>query len=113
MFWEKNYPNFIAGHGYIMSSDVGSILYKTALTTPFIHMEDVYLTGICAKKANLSHITYPDFEYWHPPFLLKFLFTGPENSIIVHCEDVFEMYKIWNELKNNNIYSFVFFSFYI
>ncbi|KAH0562913.1 hypothetical protein KQX54_001421 [Cotesia glomerata] len=99
MFWERTYPNFTAGSGYIMSSDVGLILYKTALTTPLIHMEDVYLTGICAQKANLSHTTYPNFEYWHPPFLLKFLYTEPRNYITVHCENIFEMYKIWNELN--------------
>ncbi|CAD6228439.1 GSCOCG00012041001-RA-CDS [Cotesia congregata] len=102
MYGEKIVPNYAVGHGYIMSSDVGLILYKTALTTPVVHLEDVYLTGICVKKANLSLIDYPRFEYLHQSFFFKFLFTEPEyyeNHIIVHCDNIFEMYKIWKKLN--------------
>ncbi|XP_066262693.1 beta-1,3-galactosyltransferase 5-like [Euwallacea similis] len=51
------YPSYISGTTYCMSGDVTHKLLQAALTTPIFHLEDVYLTGICAKKIalNLTH----------------------------------------------------------
>ncbi|XP_044266063.1 beta-1,3-galactosyltransferase 1-like [Tribolium madens] len=51
---EKEYPANVCGPGYIMSRDVAKKLYKCALNESFLNLEDVYLTGICAKKMNIS-----------------------------------------------------------
>lgn len=46
IFSEGFYPNYLSGTGYVMSRDVVNKLYKAALKTPIIHLEDVYITGI-------------------------------------------------------------------
>ncbi|XP_073974842.1 beta-1,3-galactosyltransferase 1-like isoform X2 [Rhodnius prolixus] len=39
------YPNYLSGTGYVMSREVAAKLYDVALSTPIIHLEDVYITG--------------------------------------------------------------------
>uniref|UniRef100_A0A1B6DVG6 Hexosyltransferase n=1 Tax=Clastoptera arizonana TaxID=38151 RepID=A0A1B6DVG6_9HEMI len=63
MFKETVYPNYLSGTGYVMSKDVASRLYKAALDTPLIHLEDVYITGICARAARLRPWNHPGFSY--------------------------------------------------
>ncbi|KZC15168.1 Beta-1,3-galactosyltransferase 1 [Dufourea novaeangliae] len=63
MYSEKIYPNYLSGTGYVMSLDVAFKLYKTALTTPLLHLEDVYITGVCAKRAKVRPVNHPGFSY--------------------------------------------------
>ncbi|RZC31989.1 Galactosyl T domain containing protein [Asbolus verrucosus] len=56
MYPEKTYPNFVAGPAYLMSLDVAKKLYEKALTIPLFHLEDVFITGICARKARIQPI---------------------------------------------------------
>lgn len=39
-----------------MSTNVASILYKTALDTPLLHIEDVYVTGKEKQYINLFNL---------------------------------------------------------
>lgn len=48
------FPKYVCGPGYVMSADVVKKLYECAKNTPFIHLEDVFLTGICAEKINIK-----------------------------------------------------------
>lgn len=54
MYSNKTYPPYLNGPAYVMSRDVAYKLYATALATPIFHLEDVYLTGICAQKAKIK-----------------------------------------------------------
>lgn len=45
MYDKYLYPNYLSGTGYVMSSDAAAILYREALKTPLLHLEDVFLTG--------------------------------------------------------------------
>lgn len=56
MYPLDTYPDFLSGIAYVMSMDVVPILYETALNTSYIHLEDVFLTGICADKANITRL---------------------------------------------------------
>lgn len=57
------YPNYLSGTGYVMSMDVAHRLYNASLATPIFHLEDVYLTGICAEAAHIRPINHPLFSY--------------------------------------------------
>ena len=46
------YPNYLAGPAYLMSKSTADILYKTAMTVPALHMEDVYVTGMLPSFYN-------------------------------------------------------------
>lgn len=99
MYPEKVYPNYLSGTGYIMSIDVASKLYQTALTTPLLHLEDVYITGLCAKLAKIHPINHPGFSY--APRKLESCIL--RNAITTHKISAFNMYTIWNKLNNTNV----------
>ena len=52
MYPGEVYPEYVSGTGYLMSYSTASILFKTALSVPVFHMEDVYITGILPSKVT-------------------------------------------------------------
>lgn len=63
MFPGKVYPNYVSGTAYVMTIDVVPKLFYTALETPLFHLEDVYLTGICSQRVNVSRHHHHGFTY--------------------------------------------------
>lgn len=63
MYAERTYPNYLSGTGYVMSADVVHRLFNAALRTPLFHLEDVYITGMCARAAGLRPRDHPGFSY--------------------------------------------------
>ncbi|KAJ3647346.1 hypothetical protein Zmor_019230 [Zophobas morio] len=99
MYSGRVYPNYLSGTGYVMSVDVAEKLYKAALQTPIFHLEDVYITGICAKKArvrphNNSLFTYQKLNY--DLCLFMKLYTA-------HRFTPVDIRKTYNLLKDNNV----------
>lgn len=46
MYDKKRYPSFLAGGpGYVLTMDTAAKLYNAAMEIPYLHLEDVYLTG--------------------------------------------------------------------
>ncbi|XP_011306954.1 beta-1,3-galactosyltransferase 1 isoform X2 [Fopius arisanus] len=99
MFSEKTYPNYLSGTGYVMSLDVAVKLYESALSTPLLHLEDVYITGLCARRAKLRPVDHPGFSYAQR----KLDFCVLKSAITAHRVDTSTMHTIWNKLKNSNI----------
>ncbi|KAG4073252.1 hypothetical protein HA402_008598 [Bradysia odoriphaga] len=63
MYSGNIYPAYLSGTGYVMSMDVVEKLYKTSLSTQLFHLEDVYLTGICAESAKITPRNHQLFSY--------------------------------------------------
>lgn len=57
------YPPFLSGYTFIMSSDVARVLYDQALKTPIFHLEDVFVTGIVAHKAQIRRKRHNLFSF--------------------------------------------------
>ncbi|EFX80873.1 hypothetical protein DAPPUDRAFT_318039 [Daphnia pulex] len=56
--WPWNmYPAFLSGGGYLMGRDTIQPLLSATQTTPFFPLEDVFLTGICARKARITSVS--------------------------------------------------------
>ena len=52
------FPSFLSGTAYVFTGSLVPALYHCALRTPFINLEDVFLTGLCAStqlKLKLTH----------------------------------------------------------
>ena len=52
------FPSFLSGTGYVFTGSLVPALYYCALRTPFINLEDVFLTGLCAStqlRLKLTH----------------------------------------------------------
>ncbi|KAH7981153.1 hypothetical protein HPB49_022087 [Dermacentor silvarum] len=47
-------PSYIYGSGYVMSREAVRPLFTEALSTPFLYVEDVFLTGIVAQKVGIE-----------------------------------------------------------
>ncbi|XP_042238938.1 beta-1,3-galactosyltransferase 1-like isoform X2 [Homarus americanus] len=95
MFREGKYPNYLSGTGYVFSGDLVKPLLDAALSTPYFHLEDVFITGICARKVGV-----------HPKDNLGFSFYPRAVSPCVYKEAILghgvkpsEMVKLWNMLN--------------
>ncbi|KAK4017999.1 hypothetical protein OUZ56_000070 [Daphnia magna] len=74
--WPR-YPSYLMGGCYAISGQAVKPLLAATQTTPFFWIEDIYLTGLCASKANVSLQTQP--KYYHPDIPEK----GQLNSCFV------------------------------
>lgn len=63
MYNKKIYPIYLSGTGYVFSIDVAKKLYNASLEAPLLHLEDVFLTGICAENAHIKPQDYHLFNY--------------------------------------------------
>lgn len=54
-------PKFIRGPAYLFTSDVVQDLYKQALRTKYLPLEDVFMTGIVAPRVNVTRVNIPEF----------------------------------------------------
>lgn len=51
-------PRFLSGPAYLASGNLVARLYNCSLHTPYLNLEDVFTTGICANEKlglQLSH----------------------------------------------------------
>ncbi|XP_011250495.1 beta-1,3-galactosyltransferase 1 [Camponotus floridanus] len=99
MYAEKTYPNYLSGTGYVMSMNVALKLYQAALITPLLHLEDVYITGLCARRAKIRPVNHPGFSYIPrkiDPCVLR-------NAITTHKVNASNMYVIWVKISDTNV----------
>lgn len=53
MYRRKIFPNYLSGTGYVIEATrTAKELFRAALRTPIFHLEDVYVTGLCASKSS-------------------------------------------------------------
>ena len=62
------YPNMLSGSAYVMTRSVAKCLFKATLMLPFVHLEDVMVTGtnlLYAKgQKNFFFIIYQKLKFW-------------------------------------------------
>lgn len=52
MYRRKVFPNYLSGTGYVMeATQISKELFQAAMRTPLFHLEDVYVTGLCASRS--------------------------------------------------------------
>ncbi|KAJ8686207.1 hypothetical protein QAD02_022001 [Eretmocerus hayati] len=99
MYSERTYPNYLSGTGYVMSLDVAHQLYKAALSTPVLHLEDVYVTGLCAKRAGVRPVNHYGFSY----VPRKVDVCALRETITAHKINPSTMHNIWNKLNDSAV----------
>lgn len=96
MFREGYYPNYLSGTAYVFSGDLVDPLFSASLSTPYFHLEDVFLTGICARKIGVRPTDNFGFSYQTrglSPCLYKEVVMG-------HGVLPAQMIKLWNLLNH-------------
>ena len=56
-----NYPGHVAGPAYVISREAVEFLWKASVKIPKIHIEDIYLTGLCREAANVDMVNRTEF----------------------------------------------------
>ena len=98
-FSEKFYPKYVSGTTYAVSTSAVADLYSTSLGVKLFWLEDVYTTGLLARKAGVPRVHNPQFHYTTPPAsgcTFKTAITG-------HRYRLTNMLKIHNELYGGNL----------
>ncbi|KAI5635094.1 galactosyltransferase domain-containing protein [Phthorimaea operculella] len=63
MYGGRYYPRYLSGMGYAMSVPTAHALYRAALSTHYFHLEDIYITGMCALRANPRIVPHDDARF--------------------------------------------------
>ncbi|KAG1687817.1 Beta-1,3-galactosyltransferase 1 [Nymphon striatum] len=98
---EEFYPPFLTGSGYIMSADVMKKLQVCTLSTPLFHLDDVLITGICAKKLGITSEYHKEFSQ-RPLFSYACYVKDVVTSADMAEEDII---RVWNEVIAESHYS--------
>uniref|UniRef100_UPI0037E9BCA4 beta-1,3-galactosyltransferase 2-like n=1 Tax=Semicossyphus pulcher TaxID=241346 RepID=UPI0037E9BCA4 len=92
------YPPFCSGTGYVFSGDLATKIYRTSLSIPHLHLEDVYV-GVCLAKLGLEPTRQSNgilFNIWRVPYSsCKY-----SHLITSHGFNPNEILKYWHHLQS-------------
>nr|XP_049583773.1 beta-1,3-galactosyltransferase 1 isoform X3 [Syngnathus scovelli] len=93
LYPENKYPPFCSGTGYVFSSDMAELIFKTSQHTRLLHLEDVYV-GLCLRKLGIHPFQNTGFNHWKMAYSL----CRYRRVITVHQISPDEMHRIWNDM---------------
>jgi len=97
MFSGKEYPDYVSGTGYIMSGHLVPILFESAMQVPLFHLEDVFITGLVARRANVTPENFHLFSYLKQPLNSPCVY---RKIITSHGLKPFEMKTVWTKVNS-------------
>ena len=63
MYIPETYVGYLSGVAYLLRTDVIPLMLKMSLTTPMIHMDDVYMTGLLPRQLGIKPMGSNLFSY--------------------------------------------------
>jgi len=78
------FPKFLSGTGYIFTGSLATPLLYCAVRTPFINLEDVFLSGLCATTQLGLRLTHSTGFQWRPMIIGGTHICNYKQSVIVH-----------------------------
>lgn len=97
MFDGKEYPDYVSGTGYVMSGKIVPALFENALQVPLFHLEDIFITGMVARKTKIVPENYNLFSYLKQPLDNPCLY---RKIITSHGLTPSEMKTVWQRVNN-------------
>lgn len=97
MYDAKVYPDYVSGTGYVISGPLVPILFENALHVPLFHLEDVYTTGIVAKRANVIPENSHLFSFVKHPTTNPCLY---RKIITSHGLNPSELKSVWRQIND-------------
>ncbi|KAL8558410.1 hypothetical protein ACOMHN_064757 [Nucella lapillus] len=61
------YPTYVFGGGYVMTKSAAAGILAASAQADYLHLEDVFVTGILARAAGVRHLSHPAFAFWTSP----------------------------------------------
>ncbi|XP_067119667.1 beta-1,3-galactosyltransferase 1-like isoform X1 [Centruroides vittatus] len=97
------YPNFTSGPSYLFTTDSAKILFETSLELPYLHLEDVFMTGVVADKADIKRVANNEFKNDHR----SLTFQSFNTLISAHEYSPRTLHRIWkNVIRFPHLLSF-------
>lgn len=99
LYPEEKYPTFCSGTGYVFSGDMAGKIYQSSLSTPHLHLEDVYV-GICLAKLRIEPTPPPNgflFNHWR----VSYSSCKYSHLITSHGFSPNEILKYWHHLQGS------------
>lgn len=96
MYPNDTLPRYALGVGYVISQKITPKLLHASFLEPFLNMEDIFVTGILAKKINV--VPTLSFLWATRPYWDICAFRG---LVVVQIDKVRRMMKIIKELFTN------------
>ncbi|KAH9490058.1 Beta-1,3-galactosyltransferase 1 [Bulinus truncatus] len=95
---ETLYPSFVYGNAYAMTAAAARALCEASGATPFFYLEDVYVTGLCSRRAGVPIVHSGLFSNYRLP-VSGCVFRSQISGHMVHHT---EMRRIHLELYDEN-----------
>ena len=92
---EETYPDFATGPSYLVSRRAVEGMVEAALGMLYIHLEDVFLTGILAQAVGLRPKDHPGFSFKRRDLDI----CSVRKTITTHGVSSREMVEVWRKLK--------------
>ena len=89
------YPTYCSGPGYVLSRAAVVAILEAAKNRRFLHMEDVFVTGICRSAVDIPYTQIPGVLMGHQYFDKCSVSTWIKNTHNVIPE---QMTHIWNHM---------------
>ena len=97
-FNKKKYPVFLGGPGYIMSAAVVKELLANCYKSPFLHLEDVFVTGVCGEGIlGLKRMAMTGYSMAR---IDGCLLARRTDFTLAHSYPVGTLVGVWNRWKN-------------
>ncbi|XP_072222615.1 UDP-GlcNAc:betaGal beta-1,3-N-acetylglucosaminyltransferase 7, like [Leuresthes tenuis] len=104
--YDKPYPPYVGGGGFLMSSQLARKLYVTSEDLELYPIDDVFL-GMCLKKLNVAPEMHPGFR----TFGITRHRVSPMNRepcfykdlIVVHKLNAQELLRMWSVVNNKEL----------
>jgi len=105
------FPKFLSGTGYVFTGSLVPALYSCSLRTPFINLEDVFLTGLCATTQLGLRLTHNQGFVWRPMAIGGSHTCYFKNSVTVHGSTPDHMEEVWARTQDSHLCDTLLFSF--
>lgn len=100
MFDGKEYPDYVSGTGYVISGALVPRLFESALHVPLFHLEDVFITGMAARRANVVPENFHLFSFVKHPIRNTCLY---RKVITSHGLTTDELVKVWSRVRDPSV----------
>jgi beta-1,3-galactosyltransferase 1 len=104
------FPKFTSGTAYIFTGSLVPSFLRCALKTPFINLEDVFLTGLCASTQLGLHLTHNPSFVWRPMVVGGSHTCYYKQSVTVHGSSPEHMEKVFALTQDHHLCDSILFS---
>ena len=97
---EASYPPFVTGPSYLVSRSAVNHLFAAAMEHPFLHLEDVFLTGIIAEQCGIPRRLATEFRNNAVRIPVRFMGCTLLRTIAIHKVEPLEQAKMSKMAQN-------------